>query len=27
VNIYRNYFALTGARTDIRVATELGESI
>lgn len=27
VNLYRNYFALAGAKMDIRVATELGESI
>ena len=27
VNLFRNYFALAGARTDIRVATELGTSI
>lgn len=27
VNIYRNYFAFAGAKTDIRVATQLGESI
>ena len=27
VNLYRNYFALAGLSMDIRVATELGESI
>lgn len=27
VNLYRNYFALAGAKMDIRVATELGSSI
>lgn len=27
VNLFRNYFALAGASMDIRVATELGESI
>ncbi len=27
VNLYRNYFALAGTKIDIRVATELEESI